>query len=69
MPADNLTPDEVAGRCRVSVPKVLHWIRIGELYAFDVSANPKGRRPQWRIPLDSLFDFERRRSTLQEASR
>ena len=55
-------PREIAERYRVSVDKVLAWIRSGELVAIDVSTNAKRGKPRWRISEADLATFEARRT-------
>ena len=50
-----LTPPEVAKLLRISVEKVLNWIRKAELKAIDVSNG--GQRSRYRISQESLKDF------------
>ena len=47
----------------IGVEKVLQWIADGELIAVNVAQAADGRRPRWRISLDAIEAFERRRST------
>src|SRR5262245_29381927 len=56
-PAAGLTPPELAALLRISVDKVHHWIRSGELGAVDVVAQ-LGRRPRYRILPHHLAAFE-----------
>jgi excisionase family DNA binding protein len=58
-----LTPPEVARRLRVSADKVRSWIMRGELRAVNV-ADRVGGRPRWRISLEAVEEFERRRAAL-----
>jgi excisionase family DNA binding protein len=58
-----LTPPEVARRLRVSADKVRSWIMRGELRAVNV-ADRVGGRPRWRIALEAVEEFERRRAAL-----
>ena len=66
MTAATLTPPELAKCWRVKAEKIIAWIRRGELRAFDVSATPGVGRPQYRIPIDAIVEFEQRRSGRQE---
>lgn len=50
-----LTPPEIAKQLRVSSPKVLGWIRRGELSAVNVSDT--GFRPRYRVSQQSLDEF------------
>jgi len=54
-------PAQVAAMWGVSHDKVLEFIKIGELEAFNV-ASKKSRRPQFKIPLAALQAFQERRS-------
>jgi len=58
---DTLTAPEVARRLRVSPDKIVAWIKAGELQGFNVALRRNGR-PRYRISLDALLDFERRRA-------
>lgn len=60
-----LTPPDVAKRYGVKPAKVLRWIETGELEAVNVAERPTGR-PRWRVSLDALQTFERRRSSRPE---
>jgi hypothetical protein len=55
--ADYFRPRELALRWGVCVDKVLNFIRSGELRAFNVAAK-KSKRPRYRIPLESVRQFE-----------
>lgn len=55
--ADYFRPRDLALRWGVCVDKVLNFIRSGELRAFNVAAK-KSKRPQYRIPLESVRHFE-----------
>jgi excisionase family DNA binding protein len=56
------TPPEVAKRLRVAVNKIMRWIKLGELMAFNVAATGS-RLPRWRIdPTDLDAFMDRRRS-------
>lgn len=48
---------EVAKALKVKPEKVQHWIRAGELAAFNVASTPKGQ-PQWRITREALAAFQ-----------
>lgn len=56
-----LTVTQVADRYSVRQHTVLAWIRSGELVAVNVGANPRGKKPRWRISEAALADFERLR--------
>ncbi len=58
---ETLSPPEYARRLGVKHERVLGWIKRGELAAINVSDS--GRRPLWRIRLEDVADFERRRSS------
>lgn len=47
-----LTPQEVAGLLKISVKTVREYIHQGRLKAIDL--NPDGKRPTWRIIVNSL---------------
>lgn len=55
--ADYFRPRDLALRWGVCVDKVLNFIRSGELRAFNVAAK-KSKRPRYRIPLESVRQFE-----------
>ena len=59
-----LTPPELARRWRVKPERVIVWIKSGELRAFDVSSRPGEGRPRYRIPIDAVHEFERRRAAV-----
>lgn len=50
-------PRALAKRWSVCVDKVLNFIRSGELRAFNVAAK-NSKRPRYRIPLESVRQFE-----------
>jgi hypothetical protein len=54
---------DIAGRYSVAVDKVLDWIAKGELVAINVSTNPNGKRPRWRVTQEELERFEQSRAT------
>lgn len=56
-----LTPPAYAEHISVDPSKVIGWIRSGELWAINVATSQTGR-PQFRIPLDAILEFEHRRS-------
>lgn len=58
MPADALTPKQVADRYGIRVPVVLAWIRTGQLAALNVARSPQAKRPTWRVTTASLVAFE-----------
>ncbi|MEM6852908.1 MAG: helix-turn-helix domain-containing protein [Planctomycetota bacterium] len=55
----DLTPPQVARMMGVNCGKVGTWINTGELEAYNVSA---GKRPRWRVTLEAIEAFRRRRS-------
>ena len=61
-----LTPPQYAKRLGVDPAKVVAWIKRGELRAVNVATNASGR-PRYRIPVDSICEFEQRRSARQPA--
>jgi excisionase family DNA binding protein len=58
-----LTPPEVARLFRVSVGKVMTWIRNGELRAVNIALRPDGR-PRYRIDRTDIAAFELRRQVV-----
>ena len=61
-----LTPPKYAERLGIKPEKVLGWIARGELRAINV-AGRVGGRPRWRISVEAIADFERRRSAVKPA--
>ena len=59
--ADSFSPPQLAEKLRVSPNKIHAWIKSGELRATNVSGKPGGRH-RYRISLESLQAFERRRT-------
>ena len=59
-----ISPAEIAERYHVGLNKVLEWIRTGELVAINVARSADTQRPRWRVPIEALADFERRRSAV-----
>ena len=55
-----LTVQEVAKRLDVSQQRVLYFIALGSLRAFNVSNG--NERPRWRITPEALAEFEERKS-------
>ena len=55
--SEYFVPRALAKRWSVCVDKVLNFIRSGELRAFNVAAK-KSKRPRYRIPLESVRQFE-----------
>ena len=62
-PSPSYTPPEVARRWRVSPDKVVALVRNGELKGFDV-AMKRGGRPRFRILLEEVLAFEKRRAVV-----
>lgn len=58
-----LTPPEVARLFRISVGKVMTWIRNGELRAVNIAMRPGGRS-RYRIDRADIADFELRRQVV-----
>ena len=65
MTRKKLTPPELARLWGVSHDKVLAWIRSGELAAINV-ATKLGGRPQYKIDVEELKAFEKRRTVLPQ---
>lgn len=59
-----LTPPQYAKTLGVEPPKVIAWIKRGELRAVNVALNQYGR-PTYKIPLSAIVEFEERRSAKQ----
>lgn len=53
---------DLCHRWKVGSDKVHAFLRKGELIAVNVAATLSGR-PQWRITVESVLQFERRRSS------
>ncbi len=51
------TVEQVAEIEGVHAETVLLWIRAGELTAHNASANPKSRKPRWRVTDADLTAF------------
>ena len=62
------TPPQLAKLWGIKPGSVLGFIRSGELRAFDISSKPGVGRPRWKISLDSIIEFQNRRS-LQKQSK
>lgn len=62
MPADPLTPKQLADRYGVGVPVVLAWIRTGQLPALNVSRSASAKRATWRITAAAVAAFEAARA-------
>lgn len=58
-----MTPPQVARRWGVNVEKVLHFVRSGELAAFNIATHVGGR-PRYRIRLADVAAFEQRRAAV-----
>lgn len=56
-----VSPRELASRLHCKVERVLRWLKSGELIGINTSDCPT--RPRWRISLEAIADFERRRSS------
>ena len=63
-----LLPREVALRLRVSINKVLSWIKRGDLRAINV-ATPGSHRPRYRIDVKDLAAFRESRLVQPPAPR
>lgn len=57
-----MTPPEVARLWGISTPKVLNFIRSGELKAINGASPGHNRRPRYLIDAKDLEDLERRRA-------
>lgn len=53
---------DLCRRWKIGADKIHGFLRRGELIAVNVAASLSGR-PQWRIPAESVEQFERRRSS------
>jgi len=53
------TPPELGRLWRVKPSRIIAMIRRGDLRAFSV-AEPGSRRPRYRIPPDSIIEYENR---------
>ncbi len=58
---------EAAERLNITTAQVTRLCRNGELEAINVSARPGARRPTYRIDVDSIDAFERRRRLVPPA--
>ena len=58
-----ITPPQLARHMGVSPDKILHWIRTGELRAFN-AATRVGGRPRYLISADAVAEFEKRREVV-----
>ncbi len=52
---------ELAKLLQVKAEKIQHWIRTGELEAFNVASKPTGQ-PQWRVTDAALAAFQAKRT-------
>lgn len=65
-PGRMLTAEDAAEHYQVHRRKVWQWINSGKLKAINIA---KGTgRPTWRIPPDSLPEFDRSRQNVEEQS-
>jgi excisionase family DNA binding protein len=62
-PTADLTPQDVAKACGVSLDTVYSWISSGELKAIDF-AGSGARRRRWRVTRAALEDFKQLRSSV-----
>jgi excisionase family DNA binding protein len=62
-----LTPPQFAKQLGVQPEKVLSWIRSGELRAVNV-ADLAGRRPRWRMSVEAIEEFLRRREAIPRST-
>ena len=60
----DLTPPTIARMLGVKVAKVHGWINAGELDAWDSSIRAGVGKPRWRVSIDALEAFRRRRSNI-----
>jgi hypothetical protein len=61
-PASGFTVADLCRRWKVGADKISAFLRRGELVGVNVATNLSAR-PQWRITLGSVEQFERRRSS------
>ncbi len=59
------TPPQIARRYGIGLPKVLGWIKRGELRAVNVADRADGQ-PRFRVSPTDLAIFEQRRSATPE---
>ena len=52
---------ELAKMLKVKPEKIQHWVRTGELEAFNVASKPTGQ-PQWRITAEAVAAFKAKRA-------
>lgn len=69
MPPNSYTVADVARRFGVSLHTVGAWIKSGELKAVNVARSRRAKRPSWRIPAESIAEFEAARTTTPKAER
>jgi excisionase family DNA binding protein len=65
--AATYTVNDIANRLGVCEETVLHWIRSGQLAAFNVGRSATAKKPRWRITPQALSDFERGRAAPKPA--
>jgi excisionase family DNA binding protein len=65
--AEFFTPPQLAKRLGVDSDKVLRWIRSGQLVAVDM-VTTQGGRPRYRISLEEVLAFEKRRTVSKPPS-
>jgi len=58
-----LTPPQLAEIMGVEPPKVIAWIKRGELRAVNVADCLNAKRPRWRIPPEAFEDFVKARES------
>ena len=61
-------PREIAAMYRISINKVLAWVRSGELKAINVGRD-NAKRPRFLIPVESLSAFEASRASRPPATK
>lgn len=57
------SPKKFAERYGIAEKKVRRFIETGELNAVNIASRLGGKKPRWRIPAESLAEFEQRRSS------
>jgi transposase len=68
MPANFLTPPQLAKRYGVSADKVVGWILAGELAAVNLATVANGR-PRYKIAEEAVQVFEQRRAVVSPPPR
>jgi hypothetical protein len=63
----DFTPPQIARMCAVSVHTVAHWIKTGQLSAWNAGRGAK--RPRWRIEPSALEAFRQSRSVQPKPAR